>query len=87
MNRTCNKCGWVHFSVTRHYAETEVQQFNEYFAGLSKEEQDDFYGGTKSSIVSYERCFFCGNVYTDFRKSKEDDCPVGCTLGPIIYTP
>ena len=82
--RTCNKCGWVHFAVTREFAENEVKEFNDYFDTLTEEEQQQYYGGRCSTIKQYEHCFFCGNTYKDFRDAKEDDCPIGVTLGPII---
>lgn len=80
---TCLKCGWVYFEVTRAYAEDEVKRFNEYFDSLPKEQQDEFYGGNKSSVKNYERCW-CGNDYKNFRLSKEGDCPTGCTQSPMI---
>jgi len=82
--RTCNKCGWVHFVVTREHAENEVKTFNEFFDTLIEEEQQSNYGGRRSTIKQYEHCSLCGNTYKDFRDSKEDDCPIGVTLGPII---
>lgn len=82
--RTCLKCGWVAFGVTREHAEQDVKKFNEYFATLSKEKQDEFYGGTGSSIVNYERCMLCNGPHTNFRDSKPGDYPEGCTLNPII---
>jgi len=82
--RTCNKCGWVHFGVTREHAEAEVKRFNDYFNTLSEDKQQKYYGGNCSGIELYDRCSFCGNSYKDFRDSKEDDCPTGVTLGPII---
>ena len=83
--RTCNNCGWVHFGVTREFAETEVAKFNAYFDGLSGEKQQDYYGGRKSSIRQYEKCFFCGGSYENFRPFVDGDCPTGCTIQPIIY--
>jgi len=80
---TCNKCGTVAFGVTREFAEAEVKRFNEYYEKLSPQKQQDYYGGTKSSLRQYERCG-CGNPHTNFRAFKEGDCPDGCTLGPII---
>jgi protein-arginine kinase activator protein McsA len=82
--RTCNKCGWVHFAVTREHAENEVKKFNEFFDSLTEEQREDSYGGRRSTMKEYENCFFCGNTYEDFRDAKEDDCPIGVTLGPII---
>lgn len=82
--RTCNNCGWVHFAVTRQHAEEEVKRFNEFFDTLTEEKQQQFYGGKHSTIAQYEHCFLCGNTYKDFRDAKEEDCPIGVTLGPII---
>lgn len=82
--RTCNKCGWVHFGVTRKYAEKEVKKFNEYFETLSKERQELFYGGVGASIANYESCFRCGNNHKDFRNSVITEIPYGSTIQPII---
>lgn len=82
--RTCNKCGWVHFAVTRGAAEAEVELFNSYYATLTPEKQQDYYGGKTSSIKNYEHCFFCSNIFTNFRVFKPGDCPDGCTISPII---
>jgi hypothetical protein len=81
---TCLECGWVYFAVSREHAEAEVSKFNEYFDGLSKVTQEEFYGGRKASIQQYEVCW-CGNPYTNFRESLPGDCPDGVTLNPIIY--
>lgn len=80
---TCKHCKWVHFSVTRKYAKSQVSKFNEYYDTLTKEVQQQ-YGGHKSSIRSYERCMLCGTCYHNFRKSKKGDAPIGCTVSPII---
>lgn len=82
---TCNKCGWVHMGVSREHAEDEVRRFNEYFDGLPVEKQEDYYGGKKSSVLNYEKCFRCGSNWENFRRSREGDCPDGCTIGPIIH--
>ena len=81
---TCKKCGWVHFAVSREFAENEVKTFNEYFDTLTLVEQMDNYGGRKSSIEKYEHCGLCGNHYSNFRVALDSDAPIGCTLGPII---
>lgn len=81
--RTCNKCGWVAFAVTREHAENEVKTFNEFFDSTTEETRKS-YGNRRSTIVQYEKCSFCGNDYKDFRESEEDDCPIGVTMGPII---
>lgn len=82
INVTCKKCGWVHMGVTREHAEAEVKRFNDYYDTLSPEKQNDYYGKRRSHIGLYARCW-CGN--DQFRPSKDDDCPVGCTIGPVIY--
>jgi hypothetical protein len=82
--QTCNKCGWVAFGVTRQFAEDAVKSFNEHYASLSAEQQEDFYGGRGSSIKNYECCFYCGGPYTNFRNAKLGDAPNGVTLQSII---
>lgn len=81
--RTCNKCGTVAFGVSRSYAEKEVAAFNAYFDTLDAKGKDLF-GNRNSSILQYEGCW-CGNSYRNFRPAVQGDCPVGCTLQPIIY--
>ena len=81
--RTCLKCGWVHFGVTRAYAEEQVAKFGAYFDSQPPEVQAQF--GRKSSMADYERCNFCGGPHTNFRSSEPNDCPDGCTIGPIIH--
>jgi len=84
---TCNRCGWVHFAMTREHAQADVDRFNVYFDGLEPEMQQEYYGGKRSTIASYERCFFCGQTDGDFRASKDSDCPMGCTIQPTIWEP
>jgi len=81
-HRTCNQCGWVAFGVTRAFAEAEVERFNQFYRS-SPPETKELYNGP-SSIAHYECCNRCGNEYTNFRDSIETDCPIGCTLSPII---
>lgn len=81
---TCNKCGRVHFQVSRDHAIDCVTRFNAYYMTLTPEQQQDFYGGKMSNIKSYEHCMFCNGPYINFRDSVEGDCPPGCTLSPII---
>lgn len=82
MDVTCIKCGTVHFAVTREFAETEVKTFNAHFDKMSDEDRAS-YGNRRSSMRQYEGCGFCKG--TEFRPSKPNDCPVGCTLSPVIY--
>lgn len=84
-NRTCLKCGWVHFGVTREDAEANVESFNRYYDRLPSEEQEQWYGGHCSTIEQYEKCFCCGGDWKNFRDEVEGDCPIGCTIQPIIY--
>lgn len=81
---TCNHCGWVHFKVSRFEAEQSVEKFNQYYNTLTSEEQQNYYRGRKSYIKDYEHCDFCGGRYDNFRPFQKDDCPEGCTIGPII---
>jgi hypothetical protein len=82
-DRTCLKCGWVAFGVSRVYAEDEVNRFNEYFKTLDQEWKANF-GGKPSSITLYERCFHCGGPHTNFRDALPGDAPDGVTMSPII---
>ena len=81
--RTCLKCGWVAFGVTRLHAEAEVRRFNLYFDTLSQAVKDSF-GGKPSSVGLYERCLRCGGPHTNFRDAKPGDAPDGVTMSPII---
>lgn len=83
MEVTCLNCGWVNAGVTRAHAEAEVSKFNDYFDTLSAEDQQEYYGGKRSTIEQYEGCFFCKG--TTFRPSEPGDCPDGCTIQPAIY--
>ena len=83
--RTCLKCGWVHFGVSREFAQDEVARFNSHYVKLSPQEQEQYYGGKPASITAYERCMACGNGWENFRDFQPGDCPDGCTLNPIIF--
>ena len=81
---TCRRCGWVHFAVSRKFAESEVKNFNDWFAKQDSETRAA-YGNRPSSISGYDRCNYCGTTnLKNFRPSQPGDCPSGCTLGPII---
>lgn len=80
---TCNACGWVHFAVSREYAEDEVWRFNQYFAGLDASARE-LWGNKPSTIDTYLRCFNCGGDYKNFRPSRPGDCPDGVTMQPIL---
>lgn len=71
-------------AVTRKQAEKYVAEFNDYFDLLTYLQQQDFYGGKRSSITTYERCNQCGTHYSSMRPFRNGDCPDGCTIGPII---
>ena|ERR1035437_1523283 len=81
---TCNGCHWVHFGVSRWFAEDAVLTFNEYYNTLTEDEKKEYYGNTPASMLDYETCHRCGGSYKDFRPSKVDDMPDGCTMNPII---
>lgn len=78
--RTCNRCGWVHFGVSRWFAEAEVQIFNSFYDNAAEETRRNFAGRT--SVQDYEKCCKCGGPFTEFRAG--GDCPLGVMLNPII---
>lgn len=83
---TCLKCGWVHREVSREYAERQSHEFVDWYH-KQNEEIKKMYGSSPSytsMMYNYEHCFRCGAMYKEFRDSKLEDCPDGCTLGPII---
>lgn len=82
---TCTKCGWVHMAYTRAQAVAEVANFNAYYETLTQQDRDQLYGGHPSSVETYEGCNRCG--HKTFRIAEDDDCPIGCTIGPVIYEP
>lgn len=81
---TCNKCGWVHFQVSREYAENQVRNFNAFYDRLDAKGKSNYAG--HSNIENYETCrgFRCGENYKNFRGTNPGDCPPGCTTNPII---
>lgn len=80
--RTCNRCGWVSYGVTRKDAERSVAEFNKFYEAAPAATRESF--GGPSTILHYEVCIGCGGSYKNTRDSSPDDCPVGCTLNPII---
>jgi len=82
---TCNRCGWVHFAVTREYAETESAKFMAYYETLTPEQRENYGKPPINPMPQYERCFSCGQTDGDFRLSNPDDCPRGCTIQPVIW--
>ena len=81
--RTCLSCGWVHFGISRKFAEAQVKGFNKWYKEQTKEVQD-CYGG-ESKVSDVETCLFCGGPHTNFRKAEPGDCPAGVTINPIIW--
>jgi predicted nucleic acid-binding Zn-ribbon protein len=81
---TCIKCGWVHFQVSRKFAEEGVKSFNNYFYSLPEEKREQYYHNKPATMKEYSNCFFCNGPYTNFRDFIEGDCPPGVTLQPII---
>ena len=75
--------------VTREFAESESRKFMNFYESLPEKKRHEHYGGdqTYERVLSqYERCFFCGQTDPkNYRKSKGDDCPVGCTIQPVIW--
>jgi len=82
MNVKCSKCKWVHFVVSREYAEAEVERFNKFYEGLDSETKSHYNGPSK--IKNYEGCMLCGNSYKNFVDAEDGDVPMGSTMSPII---
>lgn len=80
---TCKSCCWVYMGVSLGYARNQVETFNRYFDTLTLQGQQDYYGGKRSSLKTYFKCW-CGNPYRNFREYKPGDCPSGVTIGPIL---
>lgn len=80
----CGSCGWVHFEVSRQYAEDEVKTFNEFYETLDKEEKLMYYGNEGAKISNYESCDRCGASYKNFYEGNNDFLLSGHTIGPII---
>lgn len=83
--RTCNACGWVHMGVTREYAEKQVADFNAYVRSLPEDVHKKYWGGRFASIDDYATCGRCGGPWHNTRPSIKGDCPMGCTIGPILW--
>jgi hypothetical protein len=93
-NVTCNSCGWVSFGVSAEYVKQQTKDFGDYWDAADKKTRSQFWSEKYSPMPDkypreqhakgYEKCFRCGGPYTNFRESKEHDCPVGCTIGPIL---
>jgi len=84
MELTCNKCGHVHFGISREEAEESVESFNRMYEDLTDAEKRRYYSSVPLTVEKYERCFNCGNNHKDVRPAVEDDCPRGATIQPII---
>ena len=93
---TCKNCGWVHFAVSRDYIKKQTKEFAAFWnnssiktkllympLGTKESDLPERYNEQKHS-ERYLRCFKCGDSYKNFRKSKEKDSPVGCTIQPIL---
>ena len=76
----CKKCNFTSFGISKAEAEKEILTFNAYFDTLSKEEQDLYYKGQKSSLKDYA-CMYCGG--TEFAPG--NIAPNGSTLSPVVY--
>lgn len=79
----CTKCGWIHFGMTLSEVTEEITHFNKHYNSLSKKAQKE-YGGTCSRITDYLYCFRCEVIYTEMRKAKKSEIPIGVTVQPIL---
>ena len=94
-NVTCNNCGWVHFAVTKAYAKGQTKQFCDFWDTQEKHVREHYwneqYQGPmpakyprEKHYAGYLTCNRCGESYKNFRESKLEDSPIGCTIGPIL---
>lgn len=81
---TCRKCHWVHTSISKRDAETEIFQFKIFYNRLTQERQMEWFNGKPATLAMYKECFKCGNHYLNFRPTREEDAPEGTSLGHII---
>lgn len=83
-NATCNKCGWVYFVVSREYIENWKKDWEVFWPTLDAQGKEN-YGlpNGPPTDKQYLKCW-CGNSYKNFRDSKPEDCPNGCTISPIL---
>lgn len=88
--RTCIKCKTVAFGVSRQYAVAQAIKFTNFIHSIYGQQVADQYGITNPTeykqdwFETYGKCD-CGATWDTFRDFKENDCPDGCTLSPIIY--
>lgn len=82
---TCKDCGWVHKQVSMKYVQNWKKEWDEFWPTLNEEGKES-YGLQKGppSISTYLHCFFCSGSYKNFRDALDDDCPIGCTIQPIL---
>ena len=78
---TCLNCGWVHFEVSKKYAEDAVSSYNQYVNNLPENMRIE----TKmASLEDYLYCFRCNGSYKDFRDYKDGDINGVHTIQPIM---
>jgi hypothetical protein len=83
---TCLNCGWVHFQVDTAYIDKWEADWKVFWA-KSTEETREMYGckdAPPTREEEYLKCFNCNGSYKNFRDAREDDCPDGCTIQPIL---
>lgn len=95
MLRVCKACGWMHVGLTREAVEQQAREFGEFIVQQPPETQAMFGLGPLSRtgevwefhahVARSERCFRCGNPYTNFRDVIDaDKIPFGSTLQGIV---
>ena len=81
---SCNKCGRVHFVVSKDYARSAVEEFNRYYDTLPEYIQNKYYNGEPVTMQSYETCVKCGNSYKDFTEVSPGVNIGVYTVSPIV---
>lgn len=89
--KVCNKCGWIHFSISKKDVTEQVKEFGKFINSQDLPTRANFdYADRnwsfKEHFSQYTKCFMCGNGYKDFRAASEYDYSRsrGHTLQPIL---
>lgn len=84
---TCKKCGWVYFEESLESILKWEEDWKKLAKTMSKEDLSMFGITNVKKLPKIEDNFLkcqCGNSHKNFRKSKSNDCPDGCTISGIL---
>lgn len=75
---TCVRCGWVSYPVTRAEAEATMLDARRRYIERHPAQAANAPGFSEALYA----CMGCGG--TAFRAARDGDCPLGCTINPVI---